>query len=78
MNPAFAAVHELRADLPEECLWLFAPEFDTGFWATCTNIPSFLAWRAGTDPLPTYRWHRRMLQVLQRQRVRPGPPGRGR
>ena len=76
INPAFGAVHELKASLPEECLWLFAPEFDSGFWATNTDIPSFLAWRAGTDPLPAYRMHKLMLQVLQHQS--PGPPGRGR
>lgn len=74
VNPAFAAVHELRAELPEECLWLFAPEFDTGFWATCTNIPSFLAWRSGTDPLPTYQWHRRMLQLLTHESDQPARP----
>jgi hypothetical protein len=68
VQPEFAAVHELKATLPEECLWLLAPEFDSGFWATCTNVPSFLGWRAGTDPIPTYRWHRRMLGVLQRGR----------
>jgi hypothetical protein len=54
--------------LPEECLWLLAPEFDSGFWATCTNVPSFMAWRAGTDAVPTYEWHRRMLGILQRGR----------
>ncbi|MEX2256803.1 MAG: sulfotransferase [Acidimicrobiia bacterium] len=61
----FRAVHELSARLPEECLWLFAPEFDSGFWATCADIPSFMAWRAGTDMEPPYRFHQTMLRVLQ-------------
>jgi hypothetical protein len=65
IQPEFAAVHELAAHLPEECLWLLAPEFDTGFWSTCTDVPSFNGWRMGTDPLPAYRFHRLMLQVLQ-------------
>jgi hypothetical protein len=68
VQPEFAAVHELSARLPEECIWLLAPEFDSGFWATCTSVPSFLAWRAGTDPLPAYATHRSFLQVLQRGR----------
>ena len=61
----FRAVHELSARLPEECLWLFAPEFESGFWATCTDVSDFMVWRAGTDPEPGYRFHRLMLQVLQ-------------
>lgn len=65
IQPEFLAVHELASRLPEECLWLLAPEFDMGFWSTCTEVPSFLAWRAGTDPAPAYRMHRTMLQVLQ-------------
>ena len=51
--------------LPEECLWLLAPEFEVGFWSTCTDVPSFMAWRAATDPTPGYEFHRTMLQVLQ-------------
>lgn len=65
VQPEFHAVHELSAALPEECLWLLAPEFDLGFWSTCTDIPTFSAYRAMTDPVPAYRFHRTMLQVLQ-------------
>jgi Sulfotransferase family len=68
VNPAFGAVHELKASLPEECLWLFAPEFDGGFWSTNSDIPSFLGWRVGTDQVPGYQFHRLMLQILQHQR----------
>lgn len=65
VQPEFLAIHELHASLPEECLWLMAPEFDLGFWSTCTDIPQWFAWRAFTDPLPGYRMHRTMLQTLQ-------------
>jgi len=65
IQPEFKAIHELSSRLPEECLWLLAAEFDSGYWATCANVPSFLAWRASTDPQPAYRFHRTMLQVLQ-------------
>lgn len=65
VQPEFLAIHELDAALPEECLWLFAPQFDLGFWSTCTDIPSWFAFRAGTDPAEAYRFHRTMLQVLQ-------------
>jgi hypothetical protein len=66
VQPEFLAVHELAAHLPEECLWLMAPDFDIGFWATCVDIPSFMGWRAFTDPVPVYEYHRSFLQRLQR------------
>ena len=65
VHPGFAAVHALEAGLPEECLWLLAPEFDMGFWTTIVNAPGFVAWRAFTDPLPAYTMHRQFVQVLQ-------------
>jgi Sulfotransferase family len=65
VHPGFAAVHSLEAALPEECLWLVAPQFDHGFWTTNTNTPSFTAFRAMTDPAPVYECHRRFVQVLQ-------------
>lgn len=67
VQPEFRAVHELSATLPEECLWLLAPEFELGFWSTCAEVPSFLAYRSMTDPVPGYRFHRLMLQVLQHE-----------
>ena len=65
IQPEFLAIHEMKAVLPEECLWLLAPAFDGGLWSACTDIPSFLGWRAGTDMVPAYRMHKRMLQLLQ-------------
>jgi hypothetical protein len=65
VHPGFHAIHSLEARLPEECLWLVAPEFDHGFWSTCTNMPGFTAYRATTDAVPLYEFHRRFVQVLQ-------------
>jgi hypothetical protein len=65
VNPGFRAVHDLDARLPEECLWLMAPEFDLGFWATNVEVPGWMAYRAFTDPTPVYEFHRRFVQVLQ-------------
>ena len=42
VHPGFRAVHDLEARLPEECLWLTAPQFDHGFWTTNTNISDFM------------------------------------
>src|SRR3954468_5011174 len=65
VHPGFAAIHSLEAALPEECLWLFAPQIDHGFWTTNTNTPSFSAFRAARDAIPVYECHRRFVQVLQ-------------
>jgi len=65
VQPGFRAVHDLDARLPEECLWLMAPEFDLGFWATNVEVPSWMAYRAFTDPAPVYEMHRAFVQVLQ-------------
>lgn len=66
VHPDFAAVHQLEAGLPEECLWLMAPDLDFGFWSACTRIPSFLMWRATQEQTPRYAYHRSFLQQLQR------------
>ena len=63
--PPFKAIHELNARLPEECLWLMAPEFDLGLWSACVDVPGFLMYRAMTDAVPTYQFHKLMLQLLQ-------------
>jgi hypothetical protein len=65
VNPGFKAVHDLDARLPEECLWLMAPQFDLGFWSTNVDIPEWMAYRAFTDPVPVYAFHKRFVQVLQ-------------
>ena len=70
IQPEFNAVHELDARLPEECLWLVAPEFDMGYWSTTADIPQWFGWLAGTDPLPSYRFHKLFLQLLQHGRER--------
>jgi hypothetical protein len=65
VHPGFRAVHDLDARLPEECIWLLAPEFDLAYWATNSDVSSWLAYRAFTDPAPAYRMHKRFVQVLQ-------------
>lgn len=63
--PEFAAVHELRAAIPMECVLPMALEFSGGWAATTASVDEFLVWRSGTDPLPSYQMHKRFLQVLQ-------------
>ncbi len=58
VQPEFAAIHELRSDLPVECVTLTAPSFCGGHWA--------MVGAAGEmDMVETYAFEKRVLQVLQ-------------
>jgi len=60
VQPEFAAIHELRSDLPVECVTLTAPCFCGPHWPMVAQMPGY-----GHDPAEMYRYHRRILQVLQ-------------
>ena len=67
MQPEFASLHELRSDLPCECVHFLSLEFGGPYWGMLYQSPSYDAW-AATQPqiLPrTYRLHRQFLQTLQ-------------
>lgn len=60
LQPEFAAMHELRSDLPVECVTLTEPCFCGPHWAMAVGgglLP---------DMAEMYRFHERILQVLQR------------
>ncbi|MCG8591307.1 MAG: sulfotransferase [Proteobacteria bacterium] len=61
VQPEFAAIHELRADLPVECVTLTAACFCGPHWPMV--LPG-----AEMDVPVFYDFHRRMLQVLQHGR----------
>ncbi|HIF63783.1 MAG TPA: sulfotransferase [Deltaproteobacteria bacterium] len=65
VQPEFAAIHELRADLPVECVTLTLPGFSGGHWSMIADVPN---WDA--DYPATMRYHRALLQALQHG----GPP----
>jgi len=60
VQPEFAAIHELRSDLPVECVTLTLPGFSGGHWGMIANIPG---WEA--DYPATMAYHRALLQTLQ-------------
>jgi hypothetical protein len=61
VQPEFAAIHELRSDLPVECVTLTAPCFCGPHWPMVVQMPG---WAPDVEEM--YRFHRRILQVLQR------------
>jgi len=65
VQPEFATIHELRADLPVECVTLTLPSFTGGHWGMIANMPNWVP-----DYPASMDYHRALLQTLQRG----GPP----
>ena len=65
VQPEFAAIHELRSDLPVECVTLTLPGFSGGHWGMIAEIPAWVP-----DYAATMDYHRALLQTLQHG----GPP----
>ena len=65
VQPEFAAIHELRSDLPVECVTLALPSFSGGHWGMIANVPNWVP-----DYPATMDYHRALLQTLQHG----GPP----
>ncbi|MBY0401111.1 sulfotransferase, partial [Myxococcota bacterium] len=59
VQPEFAAIHELRSDLPVECVTLTQPSFCGGHWAMVG------AQGMEMDVAENYAFEKRFLQVLQ-------------
>jgi len=65
VQPAIRAAHEHRWDLPVECIRFMDADFGSDWWAMLYAAWSWLAWRAEHPGDAAYRWHRRVLQLLQ-------------
>jgi hypothetical protein len=59
-------MHELRADLPVECITICAPSFAGSHWSMVLDDPG--GW--GPDPVADFAFHRAVLQSVQSG----GPP----
>jgi hypothetical protein len=72
IQPEFLAMHELRHDLPCECVHFTQVEFSGPYWSMQYEMPSHLAWKLTTPGLDArlYEGHRRFLQTLQHGRER--------
>ena len=65
VQPEFASIHELRSDLPVECVTLTLPSMTGGHWGMIANLPGWVA-----DYPASMNYHRALLQTLQHG----GPP----
>jgi hypothetical protein len=65
VQPEFASIHELRSDLPVECVTLTLPSMTGGHWGMVANLPGWVP-----DYAASMDYHRALLQTLQHG----GPP----
>src|SRR5246127_3018646 len=67
--PTFRYVHEVAAELPQECVSLMTPTFLSDQFDAMYYVPSYRAWFFRQDLRPAYQYHRRFLQHLQFRRA---------
>jgi len=66
VNPEFQAMHPTGALLAQECIRFTGCEFASLIFLSQFSLPSYMRWLTEeADMAPTYRWHRRFLQLLQ-------------
>jgi hypothetical protein len=63
--PKMKSLHFETATGPTECIDLMSMEFKTAHFDGMAHVPSYLEWVIGCDMVPVYRYHRRVLRLLQ-------------
>ncbi len=66
--PHISAIHHENADSPTECQFAMTPSFVSQVYDSMYHIPSYHQWFLHeADYLPSFRYHKRLLQLLQAQ-----------
>ena len=65
MFPLMQTMHHEEATTPTECQDLLGMSFRTVHFDGFGRVPSYLAWVTDCDMRGTYRYHRRVLRLLQ-------------
>ena len=63
--PQIAAIHFEEADGPSECQFNMTHAFCAQVFESNLHIPSYRDWFMNADYLPAFRFHKRLLQLLQ-------------
>ena len=58
------AIHEMDADLPQECILLQELSFRSRSFLSY-HVPSYMRWIESCDMTSSYQWHKKALQYLQ-------------
>ncbi len=65
MFPGFFGMIPTDADGPQECLLIMALDLRSQIFEGMAWIPTYSEWLLQADLTPTYRYHRRVLKLLQ-------------
>ena len=65
IQPEFMTMHELRSDLPVECVHFCQPEFRSWHWPMMHAIGDLSVRGVPLDFDAVYRWHQSFLRTLQ-------------
>ncbi|MEM7434369.1 MAG: sulfotransferase [Myxococcota bacterium] len=65
MAPNLASMHEVGAELPQECMPILAHSLLSPQASITFNAPSYQDWVDQQDATPSYRYHRHFLEHLQ-------------
>ena len=65
VTPEYRTMHENRGDAPNECILGTMSTFVSDYWSGGHDVPEYARWLAQADIGIAYRFHRRLLRVLQ-------------
>jgi hypothetical protein len=63
--PHISAMHHEDADSSCECQFAMSPSFISQVYDSQFHIPSYSDWFLSTDYTPAFRYHKRLMQLLQ-------------
>ena len=64
-RPEFRAIHDLKVELPNECILFKDLNFTSIAFPTAYHLPTYQKWLLTCSQKHTYEWHKRCLQQLQ-------------
>ncbi len=70
LNPELVKMHHDPPDMPVECLVPMTPHFVSASLSLIFPVPTYTRWIMTTDHAPVYRWHEKVLRLLQSGGVR--------
>jgi hypothetical protein len=70
MAPSLASIHEIGADLPQECMPILAQSMLGPQLQMIFNVPSYQAWVDAQSHAPAYTYHRHFLEHLQSKHMK--------
>lgn len=70
MAPSFASIHEVGAQLGQECMPILAQAMLGPQFSITYNVPAYQAWADAQSQAPAYAYHRHFLEHLQSKHMR--------